>query len=202
MKGKNTYALEGSIFIAGAGVQWLRDKMKFIRKAQETEKISKSLKSNSGVYLVPAFVGLGAPYWDSKTRGVLSGLTRNTGPKEIIRAVMESVAYQSNDLLKAMKNDGINAKIIKVDGGMVKNNWLLQFLANVIKIRVDRPQFEETTALGAAFLAGLQIGIFKSLNDISKKWKLNKKFVPKIKSSERLNLLKGWSQTIRKTLIH
>ena len=202
LKEKNTYALEGSIFIAGAGVQWLRDKMKFIRKAQETEKISKSLKSNSGVYLVPAFVGLGAPYWDSKTRGVLSGLTRNTGPKEIIRAVMESVAYQSNDLLEAMKNDGINAKIIKVDGGMVKNNWLLQFLANVIKIRVDRPQFEETTALGVAFLAGLQIGIFKSLNDISKKWKLNKKFVPKIKSSERLNLLKGWSQTIRKTLIH
>ena len=202
LKEKNTYALEGSIFIAGAGVQWLRDKMKLIRKAQETEKISKSLKSNSGVYLVPAFVGLGAPYWDSKTRGVLSGLTRNTGPKEIIRAVMESVAYQSNDLLKAMKNDGINAKIIKVDGGMVKNNWLLQFLANVIKIRVERPQFEETTALGAAFLAGLQIGIFKSLNDISKKWKLNKKFVPKIKSSERLNLLKGWSQTIRKTLIH
>ena len=202
LKEKNTYALEGSIFIAGAGVQWLRDKMKFIRKAQETEKISKSLKSNSGVYLVPAFVGLGAPYWDSKTRGVLSGLTRNTGPKEIIRAVMESVAYQSNDLLEAMKNDGINAKIIKVDGGMVKNNWLLQFLANVIKIRVVRPQFEETTALGAAFLAGLQIGIFKSLNDISKKWKLNKKFVPKIKSSERLNLLKGWSQTIRKTLIH
>ena len=202
LKEKNTYALEGSIFIAGAGVQWLRDKMKLIRKAQETEKISKSHKSNSGVYLVPAFVGLGAPYWDSKTRGVLSGLTRNTGPKEIIRAVMESVAYQSNDLLKAMKNDGINAKIIKVDGGMVKNNWLLQFLANVIKIRVDRPQFEETTALGVAFLAGLQIGIFKSLNDISKKWKLNKKFVPKIKSSERLNLLKGWSQTIRKTLIH
>ena len=154
------------------------------------------------MYLVPAFVGLGAPYWDSKTRGVLSGLTRNTGPKEIIRAVIESVAYQSNDLLKAMKNDGINAKIIKVDGGMVKNNWLLQFLANVIKIRVVRPQYEETTALGAAFLAGLKIGVFKSLSDISKKWKLDKKFIPKIKNSERLNLLKGWSRTIRKTLLY
>ena len=202
LKEKNTYALEGSIFIAGAGVQWLRDKMKFIRKAQETEKIAKLLKKNNGVYLVPAFVGLGAPYWDSKTRGVLSGLTRNTGPEEIVRAVMESVVYQSNDLLKAMKNDGVNAKIIRVDGGMVKNNWLLQFLADVIKIRVDRPQFDETTALGAFFLAGLQIGIFKSLNDISKKWKLNKKFIPKMKSSERLNLLKGWSQTIRKTLLY
>ena len=202
LKEKNTYALEGSIFIAGAGVQWLRDKMKLIREAKETEEIVKLLKSNNGVYLVPAFVGLGAPYWDSKARGVLSGLTRNTGPEEIIRAVMESVAYQSNDLLKAMKNDGIKPKIIKVDGGMVKNNWLLQFLANVIKIRVDRPQFDETTALGAAFLAGLQIGIFKSLNDISKKWKLNKKFIPKIKGSERIELLNGWSQAIRKTLLY
>jgi len=202
LKEKNTYALEGSIFIAGAGVQWLRDKMKLIRKAQETEKIAKLLKNNNGVYLVPAFVGLGAPYWHSKTRGVLSGLTRNTGPEEIVRAVLESVVYQSNDLLKAMKNDGINAKIIKVDGGMVKNNWLLQFLADVIKIRVDRPQYDETTALGAVFLAGLQIGIFKSLNDISKKWKLNKKFIPKMKNAERLNLLRGWSQTIRKTLLY
>ena len=202
LNGKNTYALEGSIFIAGAGVLWLRDKMKIIRSAQEAEKIAKSLKSNSGVYLVPAFVGLGAPYWDSKIRGVISGLTRDTGSKEIIRAIMESVAYQSYDLLKAMKNDGINAKIIKVDGGMAKNNWLLQFLADVNKIKVYRPQIEETTALGAAFLAGLKIGIFKSLNDISKKWKLNKKFIPKMKNSERLNLLKGWSQTIRKTLMY
>ena len=202
LNGKNTYALEGSIFIAGAGVQWLRDKMKIIKSVQEAEKIAKSLKSNSGVYLVPAFVGLGAPYWDSKIRGVISGLTRDTGSKEIIRAIMESVAYQSYDLLKAMKNDGINAKIIKVDGGMAKNNWLLQFLADVNKIKVYRPQIEETTALGAAFLAGLKIGIFKSLNDISKKWKLNKKFIPKMKNSERLNLLKGWSQTIRKTLMY
>ena len=175
--------------------------MNIIQRAQETEKIARSLKSNSGVYLVPAFVGLGAPYWDSKIRGVISGLTRDTGSKEIIRAIMESVAYQSYDLLKAMKNDGINAKIIKVDGGMVRNNWLLQFLADVIKIKVYRPQFEETTALGAAFLAGLHIGIFKSLNDISKKWKLNKKFIPKMKNSERLNLLKGWSQAMRRTLI-
>ena len=201
LNGKSTYALEGSIFIAGAGVQWARDKMKLIKKANETEKVTKSLKSNSGVYLVPAFVGLGAPYWDSKARGVLSGVTRNTGPKEIIRAIIEATAYQSHDLFNAMKKDGLKPKIIKVDGGMVKNNWFLQFLSDVINIKVYRSQIEETTALGAAFMAGLQLGVFKSLNDISKKWKLNRKFISKMKNSERLNLLKGWSQAIRRTLI-
>ncbi len=201
LNGKSTYALEGSIFIAGAGVQWIRDKMKLIQKASETEKVIKSLKSNSGVYLVPAFVGLGAPYWDSKARGVLSGLTRDTGPKEIIRAIIESTAYQSYDLFNAMKKDGLNPKVIKIDGGMVNNNWFSQFLADILNIKVYRSQTEETTALGAAFMAGLQIGVFKSLNDISKKWKLNRKFIPKIKNSERLNLLKGWSLAIRRTLI-
>ena len=198
---KSTYALEGSIFIAGAGVQWIRDKMKLVKRACETEKIVKSLKSNSGVYLVPAFVGLGAPYWDSKARGVLSGITRDTGPKEIIRAIIESTAYQSYDLFNAMKKDGLNPKVIKIDGGMVNNNWFSQFLADILNIKVNRSQTEETTALGAAFMAGLQIGVFKSLNDISKKWKLNRKFIPKIKNSERLNLLKGWSLAIRRTLI-
>lgn len=201
LNGKNTFALEGSIFIAGAGVQWIRDKMKLIQKASETEKVAKSLKSNSGVYLVPAFVGLGAPYWDSKARGVLSGLTRDTGPKEIIRAIIESTAYQSYDLFHAIEKDGLRPKVIKVDGGMVKNNWFSQFLADVLNIKVYRSQTDETTALGAAFMAGLQIGVFKSLNDISKTWKLNKKFIPKIKNSERLNLLKGWSRAIRRTLI-
>ena len=202
IKGKNTYALEGSIFIAGAGVQWLRDKIKLIDSAQETEKISKKLNNNSGVYLVPAFTGLGAPYWDSKARGVLSGLTRDTSSKEIVRAVLESVAYQSYDLFKAMKNDGIKPKFIKVDGGMINNNWFSQFLSDVINIRVDRSQISETTALGAAFMAGLKIGVFKSLNDISKKWKVNKKFFPKIKNEERSRLLNGWKQAIRKTLVH
>ena len=202
LNGKSTYALEGSIFIAGAGVQWVRDKMKFIKKASETEKVVKSLKSNSGVYLVPAFVGLGAPHWDSKARGVLSGLTRNTGPKEIIRAIIESTAYQSHDLFNAMKKDGLKPKIVKVDGGMVKNNWFSQFLSDVLNLRVYRSQIDETTALGAAFMAGLQVGVFKSLNDISKKWKLNKKFIPNIKNSERLNLLKGWSRAIRQTLLY
>jgi glycerol kinase len=201
LKGKSTYALEGSIFIAGAGVQWARDKMKLIKKASDTEKFAKSLKSNSGVYLVPAFVGLGAPYWDSNARGVLSGLTRNTGVKEIIRAIIESTAYQSYDLFNAMKKDGLKPKVIKIDGGMVRNNWFSQFLSSVLNITVYRSQNEETTALGVAFMAGLQIGVFKSLNDISKRWKLNRKFIPKIKSSERLNLLKGWSQAMRRTLI-
>ena len=198
---RSTYALEGSIFVAGAGVQWIRDKMKLIKTASETEKITKSLKSNKGVYLVPAFVGLGAPYWDSKARGVLSGITRNTGPKEIVRAIIESIAYQSHDIFNAMKKDGLKPKVIKIDGGMVKNNWFSQFLAGVLNIKVYRSQTDETTALGAAFMAGLQMGVFKSLNDISKKWKLNRKFTPKIKSSERLNLLKEWSQAIRRTLV-
>ena len=198
---KSTYALEGSIFIAGASVQWARDKMKLIKKAKDTEKVIKSLKSNNGVYLVPAFVGLGAPYWDSKARGVLSGLTRNTGPKEIIRAIIESTAYQSHDLFEAMKKDGLKPKIIKVDGGMVKNNWFSQFLSNILNIKIYRSKIDETTALGAAFMAGLQIGVFKSLSDISKRWRLNRKFIPKIKNSERLNLLKGWSQAMRRTLV-
>ena len=201
LNGKSTFALEGSIFIAGAGVQWLRDKMKLIRSANETEKIIKSLKCNNGVYLVPAFVGLGAPYWNSRVRGVLSGLTRNTGPKEIIRATIESTAYQSYDLLKAMKNDGLKPKIIKIDGGMVKNNWFSQFLSDLINIRVDRARIEDATALGAAFIAGLKIGVFKSLNDISRKWKIERKFNPKIKDTLRKKLLNGWSQAVRKTLI-
>ena len=201
INGKTTYALEGSIFIAGAGVQWLRDKIKFIKKASDTEKIIRSLKSNKGIYLVPAFTGLGAPYWAVNARGVLSGLTRDTGPSEIVRATVESVAYQTFDLFEAMKNDGLRPKIIKVDGGMVKNNWFSQFLSDVLNIKVYRSQIDETTALGAAFMAGLQIGVFKSLNDISKRWKLNRKFIPKMKNSERLNLLKGWSQAIRRTLI-
>ena len=151
--------------------------------------------------MVPAFVGLGAPYWDSDARGVLSGLTRNTGPKEIIRAIIESTAYQSYDLFNAMKKDGMKAKVIKIDGGMAKNNWFSQFLSSVLNVKVYRSQTDETTALGAAFMAGLQIGVFKSLNDISKRWKLNRKFIPKMKNSERLNLLKGWSQAIRRTLV-
>ena len=202
LKGKSTYALEGSIFIAGAGVQWLRDKIKLIGDADETEKIAKSLKSNNGVYFVPAFTGLGAPYWDSKARGILSGLTGNTGPKEIVRAVIESSAYQSFDLFNAMKSDGLKPSIIKVDGGMVKNNWFSQFLSDVLNLKVYRTQIEESTALGAAFMAGLKVGVYKSLNDLVKIWKIDKEFNPKIKNSKRRELIDGWSKAVKKTLIH
>ena len=200
INGKTTYALEGSIFIAGAGVQWLRDKIKFIKKASDTEKIIKSLKSNSGIYLVPAFTGLGAPYWAVNARGTLTGLTRDTGPKEIVRATVESVAYQTHDLFEAMKNDGLKPKIIKVDGGMVKNNWFSQFLSDVVDIKVLRPKVDETTALGAAFMAGLQIGVYKSLKDISKNWQVDKSFHPKMKNHERKKLINGWDKAIKKTL--
>ena len=200
INGKTTYALEGSIFIAGAGVQWLRDKIKFIKKASDTEKIIKSLKSNNGIYLVPAFTGLGAPHWAANARGVLTGLTRDTGPKEIVRATVESVAYQTHDLFEAMKNDGLRPRIIKVDGGMVKNNWFSQFLADIVDVKVLRPKVEETTALGAAFMAGLQIGVYKSLKDISNNWQVDRTFHPKMKSSTRKNLINGWDKAIRKTL--
>jgi len=201
LNGKTTYALEGSIFIAGAGVQWLRDKIKFIKKASETEKIVKTLKDNHGVYLVPAFTGLGAPYWDANSRGVLCGLTRDTGPKEIVRAVLESVAYQTYDLFEAMRNDGLRPKVVKVDGGMVSNNWFSQFLSDILNIKVIRPKINETTALGAAFVAGYYIGEFNSFKSISKKWKIEKRFNPKMKKSSRIKLLKGWAQAIKRTLI-
>ena len=202
IKGKTTYAMEGSIFIAGAGVQWLRDRMKFFNKAPETEKIIKKLKNNNNLYLVPAFTGLGAPYWNANSRGVLSGITRDTSPKEIIRATIEAVAYQTHDLFEAMKHDGLRPKIVKVDGGMVMNNWFSQFLSDVINVQVLRPKVHETTALGAAFMAGLKIGIYKSLNDISKKWSLDKKFSPKMKNNSRKFLLKGWSKAIKRALIN
>ena len=201
LNGKTTYALEGSIFIAGAGVQWLRDKVKFLIKASDSEKVIKKLKNNHGVYLVPAFTGIGAPYWNSKSRGVLSGLTRDTGISEIIRATVESVGYQTYDLFEAMKNDGLRPKIVRVDGGMVKNNWFSQFLSDVINVKVLRPKVDETTALGAAFMAGLKVGIYKSLNDISKNWSLDKKFSPKMKNPVRKKLINGWQKAIKRALI-
>ena len=176
--------------------------MKFFKKASETEKIIKSLKSNNGIYLVPAFTGLGAPYWNANARGVLSGITRDTNTKEIVRATVESVAYQTYDLFEAMKHDGLRPRIVKVDGGMVMNNWFSQFLADMVNVKVLRPEVQETTAAGAAFMAGLKIGVYKSLKDISKNWRLNKKFTPKIKKNIRENLLKGWSKAVQRALIN
>ena len=202
IKGKTTYAMEGSIFIAGAGVQWLRDRMKFFKKAPETEKIVKSLKDNNGIYLVPAFTGLGAPHWNANSRGVLSGITRDTSPKEIVRAIIEAVAYQTHDLFEAMKHDGLRPRIVRVDGGMVMNNWFSQFLSDIVNVKVLRPKVQETTALGAAFMAGLQIGVYKSLKDISKNWHLDKKFSPKMKNKSRSTLIKGWEKAVKRALIN
>ena len=201
LNNKNTFALEGSIFVAGAGVQWLRDKIGLINNAYETEKIVKSKENNNGVYIVPAFTGLGAPYWSSSSRGLITGLTRNSDWKDLVRAIIESVAYQSYDLFESMRKDGLKPMIVKVDGGMVTNNWFSQFLSNIIDTKVIRPKVKETTALGVAFMAGLKIGVYKSLSDISNYWKIDKKFTPKISKSNRTKLLKGWQQAIRKTLV-
>ena len=197
---KNTYALEGSIFIAGAGVQWLRDKLKLINNAYETEKIAKSKKNNDGVYIVPAFSGMGAPYWRPDVRGLITGLTRNSDWKSLVRAVVESVAYQSYDLFNSMRKDGLKPRIIKVDGGMVSKNWFSQFLSDIINLNVIRPRVLETTALGVALFAGYQIGEFKSLNQIKLIWKKDRVFSPKLNKSLRNNLLQGWKLAIRKTL--
>jgi len=197
---KNTYALEGSIFIAGAGVQWLRDKVKLINNAYETEKIAKSKKDNDGVYIVPAFSGMGAPYWKPNVRGLIMGLTRNSDWKSLVRAVLESVAYQSYDLFNSMRKDGLKPRIVKVDGGMVSNNWFSQFLSDIINLNVVRPRVLETTALGVALFAGYQVGEFKSLNEIKRIWKKDRVFSPKINKSLKNNLLQGWKVAIRKTL--
>ena len=197
---KTTFALEGSIFIAGASVQWLRDKLKIIKSAKITEKISKKQINNNNVYLVPAFTGLGAPYWKPNVRGILTGLTRDTGRNEIIRATLESVAYQTSDLLNAMKKDGLKPSVIKVDGGMANNYWFIQFLTDILNIKVLKPKVYETTSLGAAVMAGYYIGVYKSLSDITRNWRFDKKFVPKIVHKNRLKLLNGWHRAIRKTL--
>ena len=200
LNNKTTYALEGSIFIAGAGVQWLRDKIKLINNAYETEKIAKSTKSNNEVYVVPAFSGIGAPYWRPDARGLITGLTRDSDWKTLVRATVESVAYQSYDLFYSMKKDGLKPRIVKIDGGMVANNWFSQFLADVINLKVIRPKVLETTALGAALLAGYQVGEFKSLNQIKNIWKKDKAFKPKINKKLRNHILHGWKQAIKKTL--
>jgi glycerol kinase len=196
LKGETTYALEGSIFIAGAAVQWLRDALHLIRKAGETENIAKSIPDNKGVYLVPAFTGLGAPYWDPEARGAVLGLTRDAGIAHIVRAALESVCYQTRDLLNAMAQDALPPTELRVDGGMVVNDWLTQFLADVLKIPVVRPSTVETTALGVAFLAGLQSGVYASLADIQKLWKKDRQFKPKLAATKADALYAGWEKAV------
>ena len=201
LNNKNTYALEGSIFIAGAGIHWLRDKIKLINNAYETEKIIKNTKSNNGVYIVPAFSGLGAPYWKPDARGLITGLTRNSDWKSFVRATIESVAYQTNDLFDAMNKDGLKPKVVKIDGGMVVNNWFSQFLSDIIDLKIIRPKIQETTALGVALFAGYKVGVFKSLNQIKRLWRKDRDFKPKISRSLRNNLIKDWNLAIKKTLV-
>jgi glycerol kinase len=197
LEGKVTYALEGSIFVAGAAVQWLRDGIGLIRSASETEALASSLSDNRGVYLVPAFTGLGAPHWDARARGGLFGITRDTGVAEITRATLESVCYQTQDLLRAVADEGATElTALRVDGGMVGNNWLMQFLADIVDLRVDRPVVTETTALGAAYLAGVQTGVFDSLDDVTAHWQVDRSFESAMSATERERLLAGWEQAV------
>jgi glycerol kinase len=198
LNGKPTYAMEGSIFIAGAAIQWLRDGLQLIREACETEPLAEGTPVDHGVYLVPAFTGLGAPYWDPNARGAIFGLTRDTGIKEIVTAGLQSVCYQTKDLQKAMEKDGIRPITLRVDGGMVANNWVLQFLADILGARVDRPSLVETTALGVAYLAGLQAGVYSSLEELAGLWRCDRSFEPVMSKEDRDNLYDGWLQAVRK----
>lgn len=195
-----TYALEGSIFVTGAAVQWLRDSLQIIGSAQESEALAGSVESTGGVYLVPAFVGLGAPYWDPYARGAIVGLTRGSGRAEITRAALESVAYQTRDVLEAMQADtGIDFKELRVDGGMVANNFLMQFQADIIGRPVERPEVAETTALGAAYLAGLAVGFWRDEQDIAQNWQLDQRFEPSMSAQQRDRLYSDWKRAVERS---
>jgi glycerol kinase len=200
--GKPTYALEGSIFIAGAVVQWLRDGLKIITEASETQRLADQADPAQLVYLVPAFTGLGAPYWDADCRGAIYGLTRATGPAEIAKAALESVGYQTRDLLEAMKGDWANASdtVLRVDGGMTASDWTMQFLADILGAPVDRPQVAETTALGAAWLAGMQAGVYPAAAEFAESWALERRFEPKMDAATRSAKYAGWKDAVRRTL--
>ncbi|WP_256750318.1 glycerol kinase GlpK [Mesorhizobium sp. Mes31] len=203
LNGKTTYALEGSIFIAGAAVQWLRDGIKVIGKAEQSGKLAAEADPTQNVYLVPAFVGLGAPHWDAEARGAIFGLTRNSGPAEFARAALEAVAYQTRDLLDAMRKDwkGASAKtVLRVDGGMVASDWTMQRLADILDAPVDRPTILETTALGAAWLAGSRAGVWPKAREFTKSWALERRFQPDMDASTRSAKVAGWRDAVRRTL--
>ncbi|MCI5046300.1 MAG: glycerol kinase GlpK [Aquisalinus sp.] len=202
LEGKPTYALEGSIFVAGAAVQWLRDEMQIIKHAAETEGMARGISGTQGVYIVPAFTGLGAPHWSPDARGAVFGLMRSTGKAELIRATLESVAYQTADLFVALEQDGISPTSVKVDGGMVMNDWMVQFLSDVLTLPVQRPKVMETTALGAAALAGLQAGLYSSLQDFAGVWQEDASFAPAMADAERQQLLQGWRKAVQCTLAY
>ncbi len=200
LNGEIEYALEGSVFIAGAAIQWLRDGLQLIASAPESEELATSVASADGVYVVPAFTGLGAPYWDMYARGAIFGLTRGTDKAQLVRATLESLAYQTKDVLDAMEQDsGIALRTLRVDGGACANNFLMQFQADILQTPVDRPKIIETTALGAAFLAGLAVG-FWSEDDLRAQWQLDQQFVPDMPIAESEKLYAGWQKAVRKTM--
>lgn len=198
LNGKPTYAIEGSIFMAGATIQWIRDGLKIINDASETGVLAENMPLDHGVFLVPAFTGLGAPYWDPNARGAILGLTRDSGIREIVTAGLQSVCYQTKDLQKAMESDGLRPNLLRVDGGMVSNDWVLNFLADILGVKVDRPEITETTALGVAYLAGLHAGIFTSTEQLASMWHCEKSFEPKIDSEFRNSLYKQWMKAVSK----
>lgn len=196
--GKVEYALEGSIFVGGSAVQWLRDGMKFFKDSNESESHANNVSSTDGVYVVPAFVGLGTPYWDSEVRGAMFGLTRGTTKEHIIRATLEAITYQVKDVLTAMEEDsGIKLKNLRVDGGAVKNNLLMQFQSDILEVPVERPIVSETTALGAAYLAGLATGFWKSKEEIAKQWLVDRSFKPGLKKEKIKELYDGWKMAVK-----
>ena len=196
-----TYGLEGSIFSAGTGTQWLRDNMHFFKYSEDTARISQSVKDTLGVYFIPAFTGLGAPYWDPDARAAILGITRETNINHIVRAQLESIGYQSLDLLKAMINNAdFHYNSLRVDGGMVANDWLCEFLADILNVTVERPSVLETTALGVSFLAGLQIGWYSNLQEITNIWKARSIFYPIMDEQKRSTLYNGWHQAISKII--
>ena len=197
---KVEYALEGSVFIAGAAIQWLRDELKIIDNAADSEGYATSVEDTNGVYVVPAFVGLGAPYWDSYARGTIVGLTRGAKKEHLIRATLEALAYQTNDVLKAMQEDsGITLKALKVDGGACANNFLMQFQSDILGVQVDRPEVIETTALGAAYLAGLAVGYWKNKEEVAENWAISRTFTPNMTEEKRAELLKGWHTAVKRS---
>ncbi len=198
--GKVNYALEGSIFVAGSAIQWLRDGMRMFKDASESEVYANRVESTDGVYVVPAFVGLGTPYWDSEVRGAMFGVTRGTTKEHFIRATLESLAYQTKDVLCAMEADsGIELKTLRVDGGAVKNNFLMKFQSDILDVPVERPVINETTALGAAYLAGLAVGYWKNQDEIKEQWHMDKRFEPTMEAETSKELYAGWKKAIEAT---
>jgi len=195
--GKVEYALEGSVFVAGSAIQWLRDGLRMFKDAKESEKYAVRAESADGVYVVPAFVGLGTPYWDSDVRGAVFGLTRGTTKEHFVRATLEALAYQTKDVLDAMMEDsGISVKTLRVDGGAVKNNFLMDFQGDILDVPVERPEINETTALGSAYLAGLAVGFWSDRSEIKDQWQLDKRFEPKMEEKERESLYSGWKKAV------